>query len=316
MRGHFGSRWEQQVVLLRLLFEKAMALQSGDVEMDSADTESQHKGKGGIRLGLKGTTEHFETKYLEAVKAENQVRKALTIDDDVDMVADRETLASKTFMDSMEPEAHVNWPPISTSQTPSTVQTSRRPSGGWQSQTTAPGRRQGCRGGAGLGRGVPPQRFQPATSTHTPTKSLEIQRGETDKYKMVSLPESFPYLDEDAKRLGQHMSEKEFGNLFLNFSPGMLDSIVVKRIIETYAVQKSRQTMNNFLHQPHRRQGDRSVGAKARNEDSGGKAGGRLRRLRRRMEGHGEEGLDAQRQKAHAPGGLRGQGDGQPARHK
>ena len=41
------------------------------------------------------------------------------------------------------------------------------------------------------------------------------------------------------------MSEKEFGNLFLSFSPGMLDSTVVKRIIETYAVQKSRQTMNN-----------------------------------------------------------------------
>ena len=59
------------------------------------------------------------------------------------------------------------------------------------------------------------------------------------------------------------MTEKEFGSLFLNFSSGALDSIVVKRIIETYTVQNSRQTTNNILRQPHRKVGDRAgVGAK------------------------------------------------------
>ena len=56
------------------------------------------------------------------------------------------------------------------------------------------------------------------------------------------------------------MTEKEFGSLFLNFSAGALDSIVVKRIIETYRVQK-------ILQQPHRRAGDRAgIGAKPLNE--------------------------------------------------
>ena len=62
-----------------------MALPSEDVEMDTTETGSQHKGKGGIRL--EGTTEHFETKYQEAADAESQVRQALAIDDDVDMAA-------------------------------------------------------------------------------------------------------------------------------------------------------------------------------------------------------------------------------------
>ena len=54
------------------------------------------------------------------------------------------------------------------------------------------------------------------------------------------------------------MTEKEFGALFLNFSTGALDSIVVKRIIETYTVEKGRQTMANILKQPHGRSGDRA----------------------------------------------------------
>ena len=74
--------------------------------MDAVETGSQHKGRGGIRL--KGTTEHCEMKCQEAAVAESQVRQALAIDDDVDMAADPEILAKKTFMDSMEPEAHVN----------------------------------------------------------------------------------------------------------------------------------------------------------------------------------------------------------------
>ena len=42
---------------------------------------------------------------------------------------------------------------------------------------------------------------------------------------------------------------------------------MVKRIIETYRVQKSRQTMQNILKQPHRRTGDRAgIGAKPLNE--------------------------------------------------
>ena len=65
------------------------------------------------------------------------------------------------------------------------------------------------------------------------------------------------------------MTEKEFGSLFLNFSAGALGSIVVKRITETYRVQKSRQTMQNILRQPHRRSGDRAgIGAKPLNEIS------------------------------------------------
>ena len=65
------------------------------------------------------------------------------------------------------------------------------------------------------------------------------------------------------------MTEKEIGGLFLNFSAGALDSIVVKRIIETCRMQKSRQTMQNILRQPHRRSGDRAgIGAKPLNEIS------------------------------------------------
>ena len=211
MRGHFGSRWEQQVGMLRLLFEKAMAHATADVEVDAMETESQQKGKGGIRLGLKGTTEHFETKYLEAVDAESQVRKALAIDDDIEMMADPEALARKTFMDSMGPEAHDNtvlatdFDHPNTFENPELTEALRKMAisddSSWEdfdrytepalmgarsgprygaastrSQSPRAPEQQGYRGGAGLGRGVPPQRFQPATTTPQPTKPLEIQQ--------------------------------------------------------------------------------------------------------------------------------------------
>ena len=101
-------------------------------------------------------------------------------------------------------------------------------------------------------------------------KQLTLRRvGTTDQYRVASLPDSFPYLDEDSKRLTQGMTEREFGSLFLNFSAGALDSIVVNRIIEIYRVQKSRQTMQNILRQPHRRSGERAgIGAKPLNEIS------------------------------------------------
>ena len=228
MRGHFGSRWEQQVRLLRI-FLKQTGLPSQDVEMDTTETGSQHKEKGGIRL--KGTTEHFAMKYQEAANAESMVRLALATDGDVDMVVDAETLARKTFMDSMEPEAHANtilatdfdhppsgrWP-FRTKAHGRTSTSTRRParrrrrSGHGSSRqrrrrtrpladpeppaskgetstrsrsSTAPDQ-QAYQGGAGLGRGVPPQSFQPAKSQHTPTKSVEIQRmGKTDTYKAL-----------------------------------------------------------------------------------------------------------------------------------
>ena len=88
MRGHFGSRWEQQVGLLRLLFEKAMVLPTEDVEMEMEDTSSQHKGKGGVHL--KKTTGHFEMKYRAAANAETMVQLALATDGDIDMSVDAE----------------------------------------------------------------------------------------------------------------------------------------------------------------------------------------------------------------------------------
>ena len=63
------------------------------------------------------------------------------------------------------------------------------------------------------------------------------------------------------------MTEKEFGNLFLQFSAGALDTIVVQRILEAYKVQKSKETMLNIMKQPHRRTGDRAgLGAKPLHE--------------------------------------------------
>ena len=127
---------------------------------------------------------------------------------------------------------------------------------------------QGYRGGAGLGRGVPPKRFEAAGTIEAQPRPLSLRRvGTSELYRVTSLPDSFPYLDDDTRRLTQGMTEKEFGSLFLHFSVGALDSIVVKRIIETYKVQKSRQTMQNILKQPHRRTGDRAgIGAKPLNE--------------------------------------------------
>ena len=136
---------------------------------------------------------------------------------------------------------------------------------------------QGHRGGAGLGRGVyvpnqatitPTKRFTPASSSLQQPKLVKLQRiGMTDKYMVTSLPESFPYLNETGKRLTMGMTEKEFGNLFLQFSTGALDTIVVQRILETYKVQKSKETMLNIMKQPHRRTGDRAgLGAKPLHE--------------------------------------------------
>ena len=136
---------------------------------------------------------------------------------------------------------------------------------------------QGHRGGAGLGRGgytpnqatiAPAKRFTPASSSFQQPKQVKLQRiGATDTYIVTSLPESFPHLNETGKRLTTGMTEKEFGNLFLQFSAGALDTIVVQRILEAYKVQKSKETMMNIMKQPHRRAGDRAgLGAKPLHE--------------------------------------------------
>ena len=131
---------------------------------------------------------------------------------------------------------------------------SRSPSG--KTHTQAP-ERQGYRGGAGLGRGVPTRHFQTAKEVHVLKETVSLQTVcNTEKYQVQALPESFPYLDEEAKRLSQHLTDSHWQ-----------DSIVIRPILKTYTVQKSRQTVNNILKQPHRQQGERAgIGAKPMRE--------------------------------------------------
>ena len=83
--------------------------------------------------------------------------------------------------------------------------------------------------GAGLGRGAPPEHFQPAISGTREGHHLAEDRRH-EQVQGEGLPDGFPTLDEHTMKMVANMSEKEFPTLCLKFSPSTFDSIVAKRI--------------------------------------------------------------------------------------
>ena len=81
-----------------------------------------------------------------------------------------------------------------------------------------------------------------------------------------------------------------------------MDVIVVRRILDTCTVLKSRQAVNNILRQPHRQQGRSPHGGL----DGGREACGDC--------GAAWKALGVQRQNPHDQQGARGQGQGHPDR--
>ena len=129
MRGHFGSRWELQADLLRLFLKKPWRCHPKMWRWTQQRREVNTKERMASASKVLRCTSRRSTRRQRTRNPKSEEPSPSTT---TWMAADPETLARKTFMDSMEPEAHVNTILATGFGTPAPSRTpsSRRPSRG------------------------------------------------------------------------------------------------------------------------------------------------------------------------------------------